>query len=220
MSQESTHGQYVPEPEHVSVHTVNTEGSSFTPPGDGGQRQNPPEPAGQPPAVPPPVVPPPVMPPLAIPPVAYEQMFPAMMAHYMQHMAQFMPMFQPPPPPQPQPRIVTFKMLKDNGAEEFRGDNMGEPQIALDWLEQMDRVLKNLRVPDDDRSELASQMFRKGAYDWWKRIDQDPHTPKSWTWDRFDRAFTKEYVPTRYREERRDEFVALKQEGMSLPELR
>ncbi|VFQ95916.1 unnamed protein product [Cuscuta campestris] len=97
---------------------------------------------------------------------------------------------------------------------------MGEPQIALDWLEQMDRVLKNLRVPDADRSELASQMFRKGAYDWWKRIDQDPHTPKPWTWDRFDRAFTKEYVPTRYREERRDEFVALKQEGMSLPELR
>ncbi|VFQ73370.1 unnamed protein product [Cuscuta campestris] len=63
-------------------------------------------------------------------------------------------------------------------------------------------------------------MFRKGAYDWWKRIDQDPHTPKPWTWDRFDRAFTKGYVPTRYREERRDEFVALKQEGMSLPELR
>ncbi|VFQ90106.1 unnamed protein product [Cuscuta campestris] len=117
------------------------------------------------------------MPPLAIPQVAYEQMFPAMMAHYMQHMAQLMPMFQPPPPPQPQPRIVTFKTLKDNGAEEFRGDKMGEPQIALDWLEQMDR-------------------------------------------DRFDRAFTKEYVPTRYREERRDEFVALKQEGMSLPELR
>ncbi|VFQ92865.1 unnamed protein product [Cuscuta campestris] len=140
------------------------------------------------------------MPPLAITPVAYEHMFPAMMAHYMQHMAQFMPMFQP--PPQPQPRIVTFKILKDNGAEEFRGDNMGEPQIALDWLEQMDR------------------MFRKGAYDWWKRIDQDPHTPKPWTWDRFDRAFTKEYVPTRYREERRDEFVALKQEGMSVPELR
>ncbi|VFQ77264.1 unnamed protein product, partial [Cuscuta campestris] len=160
------------------------------------------------------------MPPLAIPPVAYEQMFPAMMAHYMQHMAQLMPMFQPPPPPQPQPHIVTFKTLKDNGAEEFRGDKMGEPQIALDWLEQMDRVLKNLRVLDADRSKLASQMFRKGAYDWWKRIDLDPHTPKPWTWDRFDRAFTKEYVPTRYREERRDEFVALKQEGMSLPELR
>ncbi|VFQ95852.1 unnamed protein product [Cuscuta campestris] len=97
---------------------------------------------------------------------------------------------------------------------------MGEPQIALDWLEQMDWVLKNLRVPDADRSELASQMFWKGAYDWWKRIDQDPHTPKPLTWDRFDRAFTKEYVPTRYRKERRDEFVALKQEGMSLPELR
>ncbi|VFQ73434.1 unnamed protein product [Cuscuta campestris] len=127
MSQESTHGQYVPEPEHVSVHTVNTEGSSFMPLGDGGQQQNQPKPAGQPPAVPPPVVPPPVMPPLVIPQVAYEQMFPAMMAHYMQHMAQLMPMFQPPPPPQPQPRIVTFKTLKDNGAEEFRGDKMGEP---------------------------------------------------------------------------------------------
>ncbi|VFQ83153.1 unnamed protein product [Cuscuta campestris] len=75
----------------------------------------------------------------------------------------------------------------EGGAEEFQRDKMGEPQIALDWLKQMDR---------------------------------DPHTPKPWTWDRFNRAFTKEYVPTRYREERCDEFVALKHEGMSLPALR
>ncbi|VFQ65927.1 unnamed protein product [Cuscuta campestris] len=80
-------------------------------------------------------------------------------------------LFQPPPPPPPPPpaRQVTLKTLKDNGAEEFLDNNIAEPQIAFDWLDQTTRVLKNLRILEADRPKLAVQLLWKGAYEWWKR---------------------------------------------------
>ncbi|VFQ79067.1 unnamed protein product [Cuscuta campestris] len=122
------------------------------------------------------------------------------------------------PPPPPPPRQITLKTLKDNGAEEFHGDRISNPQIALDWIEQTERVLKNLSVPEARRPELAFQLLRKGAYEWWKRADEK--APKPWTWEHFDWAFKKEYIPARFREEKRTEFMELKQGDMTLPELR
>ncbi|VFQ80877.1 unnamed protein product [Cuscuta campestris] len=140
---------------------------------------------------------------------------PAFLTQFPQQMANA-PMFQPPPPPPP--RQITLKTLKDNGAEEFHGDRISDPQIALDWIEQTERVLKNLSVPDTRRLELAFQLLRKGAYEWWKRAGEKGHKP--WTWEHFDWAFKKEYIPARFREEKRTEFMELKQGDMTLPELR
>ncbi|VFQ70091.1 unnamed protein product [Cuscuta campestris] len=140
---------------------------------------------------------------------------PAFLRQFLQQMANA-PMFQPPPPPPP--RQITLKTLKDNGAEEFHGDRISDPQIALDWIEQTERVLKNLSVPDARRPELAFLLLRKGGYEWWKRADEK--VPKPWTWEHFDWAFKKEYIPARFREEKRTEFMELKQGDMTLPELR
>ncbi|VFQ86370.1 unnamed protein product [Cuscuta campestris] len=199
MSQASTHGQgntHRIDDEHVDVHT---EGSSFVP------QQNVEQPnvpqnvenhlnvGGQP-----------------------DPVLPAFMMHFLQRMEQAQ-MFQPPPPPPPPPvRQVTLKMLKDNGAEEFLGDNIAEPQIAFDWLDQTTRVLKNLRIPEADRPELAVQLLRKGAYEWWKRASEN--APEPLTWAYFDSSFQKEYIPPRFREGKRAEFVALSQGDMTLPE--
>ncbi|VFQ91294.1 unnamed protein product [Cuscuta campestris] len=140
---------------------------------------------------------------------------PAFLTQFLQQMANA-PMFQPPPPPPP--RQITLKTLKDNGAEEFYGDKISDPQVALDWIEQTERVLKNLSVLNARRPELAFQLLRKGAYEWWKRADEK--APKPWTWEYFDWAFKKEYIPARFREEKRTEFMELKQGDMTLPELR
>ncbi|VFQ95923.1 unnamed protein product [Cuscuta campestris] len=104
------------------------------------------------------------------------------------------PMFQPPPPPPP--RVITYKTLRDNGAELFLGDRIGEPQIAWDWIEQNARVLEDLNVPIGNYPRLASQLLRKEAYEWWK------------------------YIPKRFSEEKRKEFVELQQGDMTLPEYR
>ncbi|VFQ84384.1 unnamed protein product [Cuscuta campestris] len=99
---------------------------------------------------------------------------PAFMTQFLQQMANA-PMFQQPQPPR---RHITFKTLKDNGAEEFLGDRVAEPQVALDWIEQVARVLNDLD------------------------------------------AFKKEYIPARFREEKRSEFMELEQGDMTLAELR
>ncbi|VFQ96178.1 unnamed protein product [Cuscuta campestris] len=123
---------------------------------------------------------------------------PAFMTQFLQQMANA-PMFQQPQPPQ---RLITFKTLKDNGAEEFLGDRVAKPQVALDWIEKVARVLNDLDVPVADHPRLASQLLRKGAYEWWKRVDSEPQTPKRWTWAYFDWPFKKEYIPARFHEEK------------------
>ncbi|VFQ94514.1 unnamed protein product [Cuscuta campestris] len=96
-----------------------------------------------------------------------------------------------------------------------------EAARAKRWMDASWRnrkSVKNLSVPDASRPELAFQLLRKGAYEWWKRADEK--APKPWTWEHFDWAFKKEYIPARYREEKRTEFMELKQGDMTLPELR
>ncbi|VFR03225.1 unnamed protein product [Cuscuta campestris] len=195
MSQESAHGQGNNN-EHVSVHT---EASSFTPPIQNvpvnqqnvGNNLNA---GGQP-----------------------DLVIPTFLANMLQQIANA-PMFQPPPPPPP--RVITYKTLRDNGAKLFLGDRIGEPQIAWDWIKQTARVLKDLNVPMDNYPRLASQLLRNEAYEWWKRTDESAGTPKPWTWTHFDWAFKQEYIPKRFSEEKRKEFVELEQGNMTLAEYR
>ncbi|VFQ82008.1 unnamed protein product [Cuscuta campestris] len=169
MSQESAHGQG--NNEHVSVHT---EASSFTTPVQNepvNQQnvENNPNGGGQP-----------------------DLVIPAFLANVLQQIANA-PMFQPPPPPPP--RVITYKTLRDNGADLFLGDRIGEPQIAWDWIKQTARVLEDLNVPMDNYPRLASQLLRKEAYEWWKRTDESAGTPKPWTWAHFEWAFKKKLRP-------------------------
>ncbi|VFQ59537.1 unnamed protein product, partial [Cuscuta campestris] len=195
MSQETAHGQG--NNEHISVHT---EASSFTPPiqnepiNQEDVPQNNANADGQP-----------------------HYAIPVFLANLLQQVANA-PMFQPPPPLPP--RVITFKFLKDNGGEEFLGDRIAEPQIAWNWIEQTARVLRDLNVPLNDHPRLASQLLRGEAYEWWKRTDESNETPKPWTWEFFDWAFKKEYIPARFREAKRTEFVELQQGEMTLPKYR
>ncbi|VFQ90191.1 unnamed protein product [Cuscuta campestris] len=143
-----------------------------------------------------------------------DAMLPTLMVNFLQQMTHA-PMFQPPPPPL---RLITFKTLKDNGVEEFLGDRIAEPHITLEWIEQTARVLQNLNIPLVDHQKFASQLLRKKAYEWWKRTDENPNTPKPWTWEFFDWAFKKENIPAQFCEEKRAEFIELKQGDMTLPE--
>ncbi|VFQ98546.1 unnamed protein product [Cuscuta campestris] len=74
-----------------------------------------------------------------------------------------------PPPPPPQAVVVTIEKLQKNGAEEFLGDQIADPMIAKRWFERTIRVLGNLRVPQEQRGDLAVTLLQDSAYDWWKR---------------------------------------------------
>ncbi|VFQ90048.1 unnamed protein product [Cuscuta campestris] len=142
---------------------------------------------------------------------------PTFLANVLQQIANE-PMYQPPPPLPP--RVITFKTLRDNGVELFLGDRIDELQIAWDWIEQTARVLEDLSVPIGKYPRLASQLLRQEAYEWWKRTDESAETPKPWTWAHFEWAFKQEYIPKRFSEDRRKQFVELQQGDMTLLEYR
>ncbi|VFQ81440.1 unnamed protein product [Cuscuta campestris] len=192
MSQEASNdGQAAPhgEPEHVSVHT---EASNFTP------HQVPEQVA--PGAGPVPGV------------VPINQ--PQFAANFMNFLQQWAGAYVPPPPPLPPPVVVvTIEKLWKNGAEAFLGD-----QIAKRWFERTARVLGNLRVPHNQRGDLAVALLQDSAYDWWKRVGADVPEPVQWA--TFDRLLHEEYVLEHFVEAKREEFPKFTQGKLTLPEYR
>ncbi|VFQ59776.1 unnamed protein product [Cuscuta campestris] len=145
MSQAPEHGQAGPmgEQEHVSVHT---EASSFTP------QQEVPEPQ--------------VLQPSAVP-QAIPFLQPQLVANMLQFLQQMAGAYVPPPQSPPPVVMVTTEKLKKNEAEEFRGDQIADPIVAKRWLERTGRVLGTLRVPMEQRGDLAIALLQDATYDWW-----------------------------------------------------
>ncbi|VFQ71612.1 unnamed protein product [Cuscuta campestris] len=124
----------------------------------------------------------------------------------------------PPPPPPPPVAVVTIEKLWKNGAEEFLGDQIADPMIAKRWFERTIRVLGNLRVPQEQRGDLAVALLQDSAYDWWKRVGEDVPEPVQWA--TFDRLFHEEYIPEHFVVAKREEFLKFTQGELTLPEYR
>ncbi|VFQ66129.1 unnamed protein product [Cuscuta campestris] len=132
-----------------------------------------------------------------------EQEHSQMAANMLQFLQQMAGAYVPPPPPPPPVVVVTIEKLKKNGAKEFRGDQIAEPMVAKHRLERVSRVLGTLRVPAEQRGDLAIAVLQDAAYDWWKRVGAN--VPEPVPWATFDELFRKEYVPEHFMEEKRDE---------------
>ncbi|VFQ79307.1 unnamed protein product [Cuscuta campestris] len=119
----------------------------------------------------------------------------------------------------PEPRI-TLEKLKKNGAEEFLGENITDPLIAFRWIERIQRVFENLKVPASEWADFAVMLLQSNAYEWWKRTTRNANHPAQVTWAYFDQVFREEYIPESFVEEKREEFLQLEMGTMSLPEYR
>ncbi|VFQ86957.1 unnamed protein product [Cuscuta campestris] len=186
-------GQAVPEgePEHVSVHT---EASSLTPQQASEQ----------------------AVPGVGPIPEAIPIVQPQFAANFMNFLQQMAGAYVPPPPPPV--AVVTIEKLWKNGAEEFLGDQIADPMIAKRWFERTIQVLGNLRVPQEQRGDLAVALLQDSAYDWWKRVGADVPEPVQWA--TFDRLFHEEYIPEHFVEAKREEFLKFTQGELTLPEYR
>ncbi|VFQ80976.1 unnamed protein product [Cuscuta campestris] len=135
---------------------------------------------------------------------------PQFAANFMNFLQQMDGAYVPPPPPPPPPvAVVTIEKLRKNGAEEFLGDQIADPMIAKRWFERTTRVLGNLRVPQEQRGDLAVALLQDFAYDWWKRVGTDIPEPVQWA--TFDRLFHEEYIPKHFVEAKREEFLKFTQ---------
>ena len=75
-------------------------------------------------------------------------------------------------------RLTTPKapidMVRRHGAEEFHGTSMEEFDKVEFWLEKLQKILKEVRCPSDQRESYVISLLQSEAYDWWKLVLRSP----------------------------------------------
>ena len=100
-------------------------------------------------------------------------------------------------------------MIWRHGAEEFHGSNMEESDKAEFWLEKLQRLMKEVRCPPDQRVTCAISLLQGSAYDWWKLLLMSPKLPDPIYWEFFVYEFRAKYVIDMYRETKLKQFLNL-----------
>ena len=77
---------------------------------------------------------------------------------------------------------------------------MEELEKAEFWLENLERVLEEVRCPPDQKALCAILLFQGKAYDWWKLVLKCPRIPNPMTWEFFVQEFRAKYITDMYRE--------------------
>ena len=78
------------------------------------------------------------------------------------------------------PKAPTY-MVRRHRAKEFHGTNMEESDKEELWLEKLQRILKEVRCPPDQKVSCAVSLLQSEAYDWWKLALRSPRIPNPMT---------------------------------------
>ncbi|XP_043815591.1 uncharacterized protein LOC110622956 [Manihot esculenta] len=132
-----------------------------------------------------------------------------------------------PPPPvavQVPPPVVAqaqsrppIEKLRKYGATDFKGKKEDDPSAAEFWLESTERVLQQLQYLPAESLMCSISLLKDEAYRWWTTLTQMIR-PERQTWEFFLAEFKKKYVGALYTEERRREFLYLRQGRLTVTE--
>ncbi|XP_040948356.1 uncharacterized protein [Gossypium hirsutum] len=115
----------------------------------------------------------------------------------------------------PTTRRAPIKELRKYGATEFLGLKGIDPSTAENWMESTKRVLQQLECTPRESLICAVSLLQGEAYLWWESVIR--HLPTEYvTWDLFQKEFQKKYVGELYIEDKRQEFLMLKQGNLSV----
>ncbi|CAO2203590.1 unnamed protein product [Urochloa humidicola] len=142
----------------------------------------------------------------------------------MQQMAQSMARMQqnqqnqqpPPPPPQAPPAPP-----RDKRGEFMKGcppifTQSSDPLEADDWLKTIERELDIAQCNDREKVLYGAGQLRGAALDWWDSYQYAHANRAHITWQEFRDRFRLHHVPEALMGLRKEEFLALKQESMSV----
>ena len=88
--------------------------------------------------------------------------------------------------------------VRRHRAEEFHGSCMEESEKAEFWLEKLERVLKEVRCPSEQRASCVVTLLQGESYDWWKLVLKSPGIPNPMTWEFFVHELRAKYVTDMY----------------------
>ncbi|KAJ9548358.1 hypothetical protein OSB04_020901 [Centaurea solstitialis] len=120
----------------------------------------------------------------------------------------------------PKPKLdrVSFKSFRSSGATEYTGQS--DPVLAMQWVQNTEKVFRTIRVSDEDKVRYASAMLTDRALVWWDNTYEslDSNTRENMLWDEFRSKFFEQYCPMDLQRRLEKEFWDLKQDTMTVME--
>ncbi|KAA3465750.1 Gag-Pol polyprotein [Gossypium australe] len=117
--------------------------------------------------------------------------------------------------------VRTGKPLVDKirkyGAEEFRATAEDDPERVEFWLENTINVLNELSCTSVECLKCAVSMLKDSAYQWWNTLISVV-LKESVTWEFFQTESKKKHISQRFLDQKRKEFLELKQGNMTVSE--
>ncbi|XP_021623882.2 uncharacterized protein LOC110623266 [Manihot esculenta] len=124
---------------------------------------------------------------------------------------------QVPPPvavPMQAPARPPIDKLRKYGAMEFKGRREDDAPAAEYWLQSTERVLQQLQCTPPDSVACAVALLQEEAYQWWDTTSQTVQSEQQ-TWKFFMAEFRKKYIGDLYMDEKKREFLYLRQGRMT-----
>ncbi|KAG8485640.1 hypothetical protein CXB51_018871 [Gossypium anomalum] len=107
--------------------------------------------------------------------------------------------------------------IRKQGAEEFRASVDDDPERAEFWLENTLRVFDELSCTPEECVKCAMSLLRDSDYQWWNTLVSVVLRERV-TWEFFQGEFRKKYISQRFIDQKRKEFLELKQGNKTVTE--
>ncbi|XP_016742967.1 uncharacterized protein [Gossypium hirsutum] len=112
-------------------------------------------------------------------------------------------------------RQAPIKELRKYGAMKFQGLKGDDLSAAENWMETTKRVLQQLDCTLRKSLICVVSLLQGETYLWWESVVRHLLDDQV-TWDLFQKEFQKKYIGELYIEEKKQEFLVLKQGNMSI----
>ncbi|CAH9130129.1 unnamed protein product [Cuscuta epithymum] len=93
-----------------------------------------------------------------------------------------------------------------------------DPLILEDWIRTFDKLFDAINCPADQRINTAAYYLRQEADNWWATTAPTLRQQPDFSWETFKEAMRKRFYPEHVRAEKYEEFLHLKQIGMTVQE--
>ncbi|KAL3516605.1 hypothetical protein ACH5RR_023507 [Cinchona calisaya] len=111
---------------------------------------------------------------------------------------------------QEQTQSSYFDKLYRANAPNFEGGP--DPDVALNWIAQMETKFKALRFPEDVKVQVVIPFLVGNAENWWRSMEPMINVAENdITWKEFKEMFLDQYFPRALRKKRQNDFYSLRQ---------
>jgi hypothetical protein len=105
--------------------------------------------------------------------------------------------------------------MRELGCEPYLGEH--DAEVAGKWIRKVEKTMIQIKIPHELRVDCATQLLSDGAMTWWETV-QLRRAREILSWDDFKTEFKNQYYSKYHRKMKEKEFLALRQNGMSVLE--